>query len=336
MFGELLKIFKKKLKTHSDSVKVEDVFRLASEKIYDLIASSEPDHVKQLNSEDEEFVERNYNRWKSGFHKLQMLKQISLEAGMEFQKQFLQHSEYETDPLLGVLMRQHANACRVTGEIILLLKGGYADGALARWRTLFEISVTCLVIRKYGRGAAEDYIKHGKIKAVEGMQEYQKTAKDMNLEPYADDELEAAIQLKEELSGGDKNFQWARKYAGFGKLEKLREDVGLGKWSHNYKLASKHVHADYSEMVSLFAMSEANQDILLAGPSNSGLVEPAHMAAITLGQITASFLTAYIDEPNKLDYSDSQMYLSLIQKYVDAVGEEFLKCSHETLPQSNK
>ncbi|WP_295623788.1 DUF5677 domain-containing protein [uncultured Nitrosomonas sp.] len=331
MFTELFRMAETELKADLDSINYEDVLNLASEKLYDLMVSNEVNNVDQLNKENEAFVERNYDRWIFGFQKLQMLKQVSLEAGIEFQKQFLQYPVYKTDPLLGVLMRQHANACRITGEIIWLLKGGYADGALARWRTLFEISVTCLVIRRYGCDAAIDYIKHGRIKAVEGMQEYQKTAREMNLEPYPNDELEVAIQMKETLSGGDNSFSWARKYIGSGRLEKLREHAGLGKWSHYYKLASKNVHADFSEMLSLFAMSEAKQDLLLAGPSNSGLVEPAHMTAITLSQITSAFLTVYIeDESNELDYSMSFMFLSLVQKYVDAVGQKFLKCSSES------
>lgn len=329
MFEELLKNAENDLNIGSNSINYEDVLKLASEKLYDLMVTKEVDNVKLLNNENDAFVERNIKRWTTGFQKLQMLNSVSLEAGMNFQKQFLQYPVYNTDPLLGVLMRQHANAIRITGEIIWLLKGGYADCALARWRTLFEISVNCLIIRKYGRDAAIDYIKHGKIKAIEGMQEYQKTAEKMNQEPYADDELEAAIQLKKQLSGDDNDFQWARKYTGFKKMDKLREHVGLGKWSHNYKLASKHVHADFSEMRSLFAMSEAKQDGLLVGPSNSGMVEPAHMTAITLSQITVAFLTAHIDESNELDYSDSLLYMSLIQKYVGAVGQEFLKCSSE-------
>jgi Family of unknown function (DUF5677) len=329
MFTELFKIAEEELKAGSNSENYEDVLNIASEKLYDLIVTKEVDYVHRLNKENEAFVERNYDRWTSGFQKLQMLNQVSLEAGMEFQKQFLQYPAYVTDPLLGVLMRQHTNACRITGEIIWLLKGGYADGALARWRTLFEISVTCLVIRKCGCDAAVDYIKHGKIKDVEGMQEYQKTASEMNLKPYADDELEAAIRLKETLSGSEDSYNWARKYIGSGKLEKLREYAGLGKWSHKYKVASKNVHADFSEMLSLFAMSEAKQDLLLAGPSNSGLVEPAHVTAITLCQITWAFLTAHIDESNDLNYSTSLMYLSLIDKYIDDVGQEFLKCSSE-------
>lgn len=335
MFGELFKIIEEELIHGSNSVDFEDALKLAATKLCDLMVLNEADNVCQINKENEAFVERNYGRWQTGFMKLQMLREISLEAGMVFQKQFLQYPEYETDPLLGVLMRQHANACRITGEIIWLLKGGYADGALARWRTLFEISVNCLVVRKYGCEAAVDYIKHGKIKAVEGMQEYQKTAEEMNVEPYENDFLEAAIKLKDELSGGDENFKWAKKYTGFGKLEKLREHVGLGKWSHNYKLASKYVHADYSEMWSLLAMSEATQDMLLTGSSNSGLVQPAHMTAITLSQITVAFLTAHIEVSSKLDYSHSLMFLSLLDKYVDAVGQEFLRCASDSLHRAH-
>lgn len=196
MFTELLKAAEDELKLRSNSVDYENVVSLASEKLYDMMAAQESDNVAKLNKETETFTKRNYSRWESGFQKLQMLRSISLEAGMKFQKQFLKYPEYTTDPLLGVLMRQHANACRITGEIIWLLRGGYADGALARWRTLFEISINTLIISKHGHDAAVDYIKHGKIKSVEGMQEYQKTAKDMNVEPYLDDELEAAIQLK--------------------------------------------------------------------------------------------------------------------------------------------
>lgn len=329
MFEEILKNVKEQLDKCTDPHELSDVLERSSSYLFDVMSTSEEENVNKLILDSEEFNKRNYLRWKGGFQRLEMLRQISIEAGMEFQKQFLTITEYESDPLLGVLMRQHANACRIAGEIILLLKGGYPDGAVARWRSLFEISVTCLVINKYGRDAAQDYIRHGRVKAVEGMEEYQKAAEDMKLKPYDEDEISAAIALKEQLSGGENHFHWARKYAGVSKLEKLREDVGLGKWSHNYKLASRNVHADYSEMLSLFAMSEAKQDMLLVGQSNSGMVEPAHMTAITLAQITSAFLTAHIPEENKLNYSNSILFLHLIQHYVDAVGESFLKCSEQ-------
>ncbi|RWU08078.1 hypothetical protein EGC76_11500 [Pseudidiomarina gelatinasegens] len=336
MFEEILKHVNKRLDDCTEPYEFSEVLERCSLHLYELMTASDEASVKELNLTSEEFNKRNYLRWKDGFQKLEMLRQISIEAGMEFQKHFLSIPKYETDPMLGVLMRQHANACRITGEIILLLKGGYPDGAIARWRSLFEISVTCLVINKYGSDAAKDYIRHGRVKAVEGMEEYQKTAKEMNLQPYDENEISAAIALKEKISDGESHFHWARKYAGFSKLEKLREDVGLGGWSHNYKLASRNVHADYSEMLSLFAMSEAKQDMLLVGQSNSGMAEPAHMTAITLAQITSVFLTAHIHEDNELDYTNSTLFLMLIKHYVDAVGESFLKCSVKSQAQSNK
>jgi hypothetical protein len=40
------------------------------------------------------------------------------------------------DLLLGALMRIHSRSVRVAREILILMRNGYAEGALARWRTL--------------------------------------------------------------------------------------------------------------------------------------------------------------------------------------------------------
>lgn len=326
MFKEIIERILEKMKIEATDIDYESVLNILADSLFEVIEKQESDHISDLNSRTREFEKRNYKRWDIGFQKLEMLREISLEAGIEFQNSFLTDKRYKNDPLLGVLMRQHANACRVSGEIILLLKGGYADGALARWRTLFEISVNCLVLRKYGREAAEDYIKHGQVKAFESMEEYQKTADAMKREPYLNEHLILAKQIKEQMTSGETHFHWAKKYAGFSKLDKLREDIGLDKWSFDYKHASRNIHADYYEMLSLLAMSEAKQDMLLAGQSNSGMVEPAHMTAITLAQITVAFLTTYLEEDNDLDYTVSTIFLILIQKYVDAVGKNMIDC----------
>lgn len=287
---------------------------------------SEKEHLSEHHINHQEFMVRNCKRWESGLDQLELLYITSQEAAFCFQKHYLSIPELENDPLLGVLMRLHANACRITSEIIHLIKGGYPDGALARWRSLFEISVTSLVIHKYGKEAAVDYIKHGNIKTVEGIQEYQKTAERMNLEPYTEKEIENALALKNSLNEGETHWHWARKYTGFSKLEKLREHVGLDHWSHDYKLASRNIHADYSEMRSLLGMEEAKKDMLLVGQSNSGMTLPAHSTAIMLNQITSCFLTTYIHEDTALNYTNSMVFMALLKKYSDNVGKEFLNC----------
>lgn len=324
MFDRMIEHAKEELKQSSQSYDLNDVIDLTVEYLVGSMKESEHNYVENLISEHDAFVSRNRNRWKDGFQKLHSLRQISLEAGIEFRKQFLLIPDYHTDPLLGVLMMHHANACRISGEIIHLLEGGYPDAALARWRTLYEISVTCLVIQKYGKDAAIDYINHGRLKAVEGMEEYQKTAKEMGVEPYSSEEMYIAKNLKEEITKGENHFHWAKKYTGFSKFEKLREHVGLGKWSNIYKLASRNVHADYTDMLSLNAMSETKEKVLLTGQSSSGMTGPAHYTAIALSQITTAYLTAYIHDETRLDYTNSLIFIKLINSYVDEVGSAFL------------
>lgn len=325
MFEELLEMVEKRLKESGSKADYEAIIDLASKVLIEDTLSQERDTVGKVISESDAFIRRNRERWSLGFQKLHALRETSLQAGMNFQKQFLEYDHYQTDELLGVLMRQHAHACRISGEIIHLLEGGYPDAAVARWRTLYEMVITCLLIKKYGRDAAIDYIRHGIVKNAEGINEHQRTANEMGVKTFAQEEVDFVNSQKQEITEGNPSWHWARKYAGVSKIEKLREHVGLDKWSHNYKLASRNIHSDYFEMSCLYAMSEAKSDLLLVGQSNSGLTEPAHFTAISLAQITSIFLTAYIeDESKELDYQDSLLFMKVIDNYVKEVGEAFL------------
>ncbi len=320
----MLDLVEAKLTENGETPSYEDIINLTSDLLIEDTREQEELNVLRVVSDHDAFIKRNRERWSIGFRKLHALRETCLQAGMNFQSQFIKIPKYETDELIGVFLRQHAHACRISGEIIHLLEGGYPDAALARWRTLYEMVVTCLVIKKCGREAAIDYIKHGMVKTAEGIAEHRKTAEAMGQSTFTDEESEYFENLKEEITNGEASWHWARKHTGFAKLEKLREYVELDKWSHNYKLASRNIHSDYFEMSSLYAMNEAKQDILLSGQSNSGLTEPAHFTAISLAQITTIFLSAYIeDENNGLDYKDSVLFMKIIDNYVKEVGEAF-------------
>jgi len=325
LFEELFDLAEAKLRENGGTPSYESIVNLASKIFIDDIKEQEEENAKRVFSEHDAFIKRNRERWSVGFRKLHALRETCLEAGMNFQEQFLKIPKYETDELIGVLLRQHAHACRISGEIIHLLEGGYPDAALARWRTLYEMVVSCLIIKKCGKEAAIDFIKQGMIHTAEGIEEHRKTADAMGQETFTDEEAEYHLNLKEEITNGEAGWHWARKHTGFKKIDKLGEYVGLDKWSHNYKLANRNVHSDYFEMASLHAMREAKQDILLCGQSNSGLTEPAHFTAISLAQITSIFLCAYIeDDDSGLDYKDSVVFMKIIDNYVKEVGEAFL------------
>ncbi len=90
---------------------------------------------------------------------------------------------YENNHVFFVLTRSHARACQIAREILTLIKNGYADGAMARWRALHEISVISSFIAKHGNEVAEKYLLHSNIESNKAAVLYQKLfwILDMNL-----------------------------------------------------------------------------------------------------------------------------------------------------------
>jgi hypothetical protein len=79
-------------------------------------------------------------------------------------------------------------------------------------------------------------------------------------------------------------------------------------------------------MRSLLAMAEANEDMLLCGPSDCGMTDPAHAAAIALIQTTAAFLMCYAeDEDCSIDRSASIVMICLLGRLEKEVGERFME-----------
>ena len=292
--------------------------------------SSEADQVEHFNTKDDGFRERCYKKWKPGFDVFQIFRHFCIEIGSLFQKEFCQYEAYLHDPLLGVLMRQHAHSCRIMGEVEVLLRNGYPDGALARWRALHEIAVTSILIQKHGRPIAEDFIRFGIVEAVKGMETYQETAVDMAREPYVKAELDKARKSRDEILENRREFNsrggWAIPYVGAGRFEKLQECAGLAKWKNDYKWASQNVHANYREMRKLLGMAEAKEDVLLVGSSNSGFTTPAHSSAIALGQVTSVFLTCYIDDDHcPIDYTFVSVCLPTMNFLIQEIGQKFIE-----------
>jgi hypothetical protein len=307
---------------------------LAADRLFQSVIRLSPEFVEQDRTESNGFLSRNLERWGPGFGLLRVYRHLNIEAGQLFQEECLQYEEFQHEPLLGVLLRLHAHACRIFGEITTLLEGGYPDGAFARWRSLHEIAVTAIVLRDNGSAAAEDYRLYGLVQAVAGMNSFQETALEMGREQYAPEELEAANRLSAEiLSQRGDDFRsrngWARRYVGSSRFENLQQSAGLQKWRGDYRLASRDIHTDYREMGSLLAMAEAKTDLLVCGQSDSGIVEPAHSAAITLLQVTTAIVFTHIDADDcPIDYTTSIVLAKVLGLLSDQIGRVFLELHH--------
>ncbi len=73
-------------------------------------------------------------------------------------------------------------------------------------------------------------------------------------------------------------------------------------------------------------MGEAKEDILLCGPSNSGMTDPAHCSALALVQTTGAFLNCYAEDGTcPIDYSTSTVMVYLLSRMEKDVGDRFLE-----------
>jgi hypothetical protein len=98
------------------------------------------------------FLERQQEKWGIAFDKLRALLEAAMELGGEFNQQYEREAAKQNDYLFDALRRLHARACLLANETLWMMEGGFASGAMARWRTLHEVAVIAFFLRQRGRG----------------------------------------------------------------------------------------------------------------------------------------------------------------------------------------
>ncbi len=78
------------------------------------------------------------------------------------------------------------------------------------------------------------------------------------------------------------------KRAEFSSIEK---DVELDHWRPYYRMASDSVHAGFRGSQYDLGFGQFHPEVMLAGPSNAGLVEPAQCMILDLNLCTITFLS---------------------------------------------
>jgi hypothetical protein len=276
------------------------------------------------------FVERNVCRWREGFDLLELQIEIAIEAGDSFNGRLRPYAAAKGDVLFDSLVRLHAKGCLISKEIIVLLKNGYADGGHARWRALHEISVTAMFLAIHGSEAAKGYLDHEFVEAYRGASQLNKYQSRLNASAFSEQELaefksqyETVIEQYGKRFG--KPYGWAAPFLDSRNptFFALEEKVGLDHWRPYYKWASQNVHANVKAIRQSLGLSEAVNDMLQVGPSNSGMTDPAHSTAISLLQLTCTLL---LSEPNL----DGIVMTKMLAALTDEIGDSFVKCSERT------
>ena len=280
-----------------------------SDVIFKSILKTIPDILPHIQSDISEFVERNIYYWQKGLNLLEVLNSVNLEIGESTWKEWDIENTNE-EHKREVLRRLHVKSCQVVAEIICLLKNGFADGALARWRTLHEIATFMFVISDNNEQLAERFIDYYKVERYNSLVVYEKRRPVLGYKPIDKkhiSRIENDYKVVQEKYGSEfsKAYGWASKIItkkGRINFYDIENKVGMGKNKPFFKMACDRIHLSCGSIFSSLG-NEFDDSIVLAGPSNTGLSTPAILTAISISQIISALTTAFKSKYDLLIYS---------------------------------
>jgi hypothetical protein len=256
-----------------------------------------PSMLRDRRKQAAEFEKRLYRRWKKALDALGVLIVVATEAGEEFNRELRPQAAQAGDFRFDVLVRLHARACQVAGEVAVMLASGFADGAHARWRTLHEIATVASFIAEHDNDTAERYLLHEHVESYKAALQMQAYHSRLGLSGFSAQEMDHLKDNRDRVVSryGDsfkEDYGWASQALGKQRpnFSDLEQKVALDHMRPYYKMASHNVHANSKGMNFKLGKLEGNHDVLLAGASNAGLADPGSSAAISLGQISITLL----------------------------------------------
>lgn len=275
-------------------------------------------------AKDEQSFERLLTkRWKRPLQLMEIYVAIIKEAAERFHFEYGSPEE-EEDFVYEVIIRLHSRARHIASEIIKLLKSGFADGAHARWRTLHEVVVVALFIQKHGRDTAEKYVLHETVETCKAAEQFQKYSKALGHKRFSKRKMNRfRADYDSVVSRFGRSFKTPYGWAAVAlsnqnpKFADLEKDVELDKLRPYYRMASHNVHATTKGITHKLGLLPWF-DILLLERSDIGLADPLHGTAISLQQITSTFL---VMKPT-IDLITLNDVLTKLQR---EIGEESLK-----------
>ena len=250
------------------------------------IESTMYERILEIRAQTAEFLARNEQLWGKCFVASETMYTLVLETIQAYNnylkhqpKEYLEEKRYTIE----ALSKLHGRACQQFLEITYLLKLGFADGAYARWRSLYELSIITEFISDNGEAIAHAYC---------------------------------------DAASADNNwYDWAKEYPKFSKKKHIRfADIQkecsstTEEWLVHYKLANRIVHATPNGTFGRLGQPDNidENNYICAGHSDYGLACPAVNAAISLCIVTTLYLTV-------VPYGDGIVALKCILKWVDIV-----------------
>ncbi len=292
-----------------------------------------PRMLRQHNRSEARFRKRCYKRWKPGMDMLKMFIMISQEFGSTFNKRARTQAVADANYRFEAIVALHARSVRVANEIMALLREGFPDGALSRWRTLHELAVVATFLAENDNEVSKRFIAHRGIINLKALRQYEEHLPRSNMTPLEPGSLELAERQRDALiqefgKEFGEEMGWAYPIVPKPKginLYDLEIATGLDHWRPRFKWASDDIHAGAKPYHASLGASEVASDkpVLVVGQSNSGFTDPAHMCVITLNLANHALPKEYRTETEEME-------LVALRILSDVLGDTFLEIHRET------
>lgn len=232
---------------------------------------------------------------------------------------------YSCCVLNGIAVR----ALLITNEILCLIKNGFASGALARWRTLYEYSVIAVFIAQNGEEYAEKYLAYEDIANYSQALTYKKHSKELCFEDMPDDELNKLKELSDKAKQkfpnlNNKEYSWASPKVTTPNFKSLAESTDINYYRPFYRFACNYNHGGvkglFFDLGQIHGLSE--EDVNKIAQTNIGFTDPAQLTMRALIDIISALLSLNID------YS-SLIQLIMLKDKIPVIAETFHKVEKE-------
>lgn len=278
------------------------------------------------------FAKRNIRRWRPGFDALEMLIVACEEAGEAVntvqRPAAAANQDYKFEALVGL----HGRSVLVAREVYCLMQGGFADGALGRWKTLHELAVVANFLLAHDQGVSERYLLHRTVRMAKAAEQYKEYEQAAGLQPLDAAELIELVEAREAICsrhGKAMREDWGWAATALGKDKRItffdiELAAGLDHWRPRYRWASQDTHGNFRPSLSTLAMCESSEQAIVVGPSNSGMVDPAQMVSHGLVMATLPLLML---TPN----FDRLATMKVLEVLRAEVGDAFVDAEKDSL-----
>ncbi len=302
-FKELLAMFEGNAEKEFRSGRLEEMCSRAAEEFAAGLIADPRGVLSETAAQQAAFEARLEARWGRGLDLADLVVWDAFESGRWVNEILRPAATTRQDQKFEALIRLHGKAVMTAREVLVLLRGGYSSGALARWRTLHEVLVVFLVLVDGDGELSRRYLVHEVVEGLKGQKEYEETWEALGLEPPDWTAAEREQALRDLVSEFDRTFLQGYGWAAplfnnrAKKFKELQEYVSLDHWRGYYRMASHGTHAN-SKGISWNIQGSAtvDVDVVWAGPSNMGLLDPAQCTLIALANVTASLLGYAVGE----------------------------------------